>query len=204
MPVRQSAASISVGTIGIAVLVLALVWLLGRGEQPPGEASPATSAETAAPEAPEGAEPIGEPRAMPPEVAHELATRLARALDGGLRPLAPVVPEGASTAGASGSALAGGRVPSEPPRPAVRLDHPLTASDQMEYASRMHDWIVIRRDDLRQRLEQLEASGQGGSDQADRVRWEIQRLDQTEPEARRQVEELAERARAEQASQPAP
>jgi len=92
----------------------------------------------------------------------------------------------------------------EPRAPAVlRIEAPRTAAERMDYAAGLHDLVVLRGDDLRNRLAELERTGQGDSPQAGRIRWEIARLEQAEPGARAQVEELAEEAR-EEARQEAP
>lgn len=191
-----------VGTIGIAVLVLALVWMLGdrsgRSAAPRDEPEGAIERVVLEPRAPDPAapdpvapDPVAEPREMAPEAARDLAARLARALDGGVRGAMPVAPaEGATTP--------------EPPRGALRIEPARTAGDRLDYAAGVHDWIVLRRDDLRQRLAELERTGQGDSDQANRVRWEIARLDQTEPRARAHVEEVAGEAREEHAAPAGP
>jgi len=119
---------------------------------------------------------------MSPEAARELAAHLARALDGGVRAPRPAEAPAAPAAA------------EEPPaRTTLRIDRPLTPSDQLDYVAGAHDLMVIRRDDLRQRLAQLEASGQGDSDQANRVRWELERLAQAEPSAEQRAADLAER-----------
>lgn len=139
-----------------------------------------------------------------PPFAEDLAARLLRAFDGG-RPLssAGLDPETGEPAappplvlGSSGGAPPPNRpAPAAPPQPWVKLGRPVSLETQLEFAAMLHDWVLLRRDDQRRRLAELEESGRGSSAQATAIRRELARLDETEPRALEMYEELAQRAR---------
>jgi hypothetical protein len=74
----------------------------------------------------------------------------------------------------------------------VRLDHPPTPEEQVEHAGRLHDLVILRRDEVRHRLAEAERAG---SPEVARLRRELARLDAAEPGARQTAEAAARRAR---------
>lgn len=77
----------------------------------------------------------------------------------------------------------------EPPPVLPVLHHPPTPQEQLERASRVYDYIILRRDDVRRRIEELERSGDRS--ELARLRRELAGLDESAPDAHRRVEEYA-------------
>jgi hypothetical protein len=183
-------APVILGTIALAAIAIGLVVVVsGRDPEPTARAPESADA---------GIARASEPR-VPEGIARDLAARLVQSLDGGrplvevaidpetgephVRPADPATPPPTRP------------VPATPPQPRAQLGRPMSLEAQVEFAGTFHDWVILRRDEQRRRLAELEASGQGESGAATAIRRELARLDETEPRARARFEELAERAR---------
>lgn len=190
----------AVAAAGLVVLVLVALLGVPSPQREGGASRPRAPSARTAERVIDGRAPGGgrgeAPRPGPgvPGIAEDLAARLARAWDGGASSLAGLAPPleapDAAAPGVQPTAASA-------PRPPLRLARPLGPREQLEYAARLHDYIVLRRDDLGRRLEHLERAGQGESAEATRLRRELARLAETEPAAARQVQQLARRVQAE-------
>ncbi|UJR83756.1 hypothetical protein [Sandaracinus amylolyticus] len=81
------------------------------------------------------------------------------------------------------------REPAPPPRELVRFARPMTLEDDLEHASRLYDYIVVRRADLRRRIEERERDGDESGLAA--MRRELEGLDAAEGDARARVDRIA-------------
>jgi hypothetical protein len=170
---------------GLALVALALsLYSSARSSDPvsPPPSDHDIAAGTGLPSADIGPSPAPSPVAPSPAIGIDLATKLASALDAGAR-AAPT---------ASDAPVPSAGAPS-PPRPLVRLGWPLSASEQLEYVARLHDFILVRREDLQHQLEQARAAGDTLAIR--RLEAELVRLDANEPVIGQRVDSLAARVR---------
>lgn len=114
----------------------------------------------------------------------------------GAGPVAVAGAAGAGGASASATPLPPAAVPSVDPlaRPAVVLDHPPTPEEQLDRASRVYDYIILRRDDVRRRIAEVERSDD--QSELERLRRELAGLEESAPAAHRRVEGYAAEVRA--------
>jgi hypothetical protein len=192
--VKSGPAGLALGAIAVVAIAIALA-VAGRG----GDEEPTPAATEATADAPEP-ESTGEP--IPPETARDLAGRLARAWDAG--PRSPSRSPGAvggegiepEREAAEAEPSPHRDVPAAPTTPQIP---PLTTEQQLEYASQLHDLIILRRDDLRRQREEAEQRGDRAA--IARIDHELESLDRGETHAREHVGDLAARRRAESAAE---
>ncbi|MDQ3030954.1 MAG: hypothetical protein M3Y87_00935, partial [Myxococcota bacterium] len=93
------------------------------------------------------------------------------------------------TAESARSSAPAARSRPEPPPVLPVLHHPPTPQEQLDRASRVYDYIILRRDDVRRRIEEVERSGDHS--ELARLRRELAGLDQSAPDAHRRVAAFA-------------
>src|SRR5690606_10646470 len=73
----------------------------------------------------------------------------------------------------------------EIPRSTVRSLRPATPEELLERTARVHDYVLVRRDEVRRRIAALERAGDTRG--LRRLRRELARLEAAEPEGRERV-----------------
>ncbi|WP_053231202.1 hypothetical protein [Sandaracinus amylolyticus] len=185
--------SVVMGAVMVAIAAIAIAVATSGSD----DGAPRETRSTATPEVEARSSSSASSAALPRPAA--VVTSHAPVLDAGRPDAGTEVAAIAEPAAPPAAAPASPREPAPPPRELVRFARPMTLEDDLEHASRLYDYIVLRRADLRRRIEEREREGDESGLAV--MRRELEGLDAAEPDARARVDRVAAQVREARASE---